>query len=80
MPPTIPADPLAQSDREERITTWLEGRHMPDAWKIAPALADAGVDVPKLESLACPGGRRGAVRCAHSHRFHPYDCQADQRD
>ncbi len=52
----IPADPLAQSDREERITTWLEGRHMPDAWKIAPALADAGVDVPKLENLAAQVG------------------------
>ena len=52
----IPADPLAQSDREERITTWLEGRHVPDAWKIAPALTDAGVDIPKLESLAAQVG------------------------
>jgi signal transduction histidine kinase len=50
--PTVPADPLAQSDREERITTWLEGRHTPEAWRIAPALADMGVDVPKLEGLA----------------------------
>ena len=54
--PTVPPDPLAQSDREERITTWLEGRHMPEAWKIAPALADAGVDIPKLESLAAQVG------------------------
>jgi signal transduction histidine kinase len=30
----IPADALAQSDREERITTWLEARRVPDAWKI----------------------------------------------
>jgi signal transduction histidine kinase len=52
----ISADPLAQSDREERVATWLEGRHMPDAWKIAPALTDAGVDVPKLESLAAQVG------------------------
>jgi signal transduction histidine kinase len=54
--PTISTDPLAQSDREERISTWLEGRHVPDAWKIAPALADAGVEVPKLESLASTVG------------------------
>ena len=54
--PTVPADPLAQSDREERITTWLEGRHTPEAWKIAPGLADMGVDVPKLESLAAHVG------------------------
>ncbi len=46
------ADPLAQSDREERITTWLEARHMPDAWKIAPAIADACIEIAKLECLA----------------------------
>ena len=46
------ADPLAQSDYEERIIRWLEERHLPDAWKIAPAIADAGVEIPKLESLA----------------------------
>ena len=45
-------DPLAQSDREEQITTWLEGRQVPEAWKVAAVLADAGVDAPKLESLA----------------------------
>jgi signal transduction histidine kinase len=50
--PTNSADPLAQGDREERITTWLEARHVPDAWKIAPPIADAGVEIPKLESLA----------------------------
>jgi signal transduction histidine kinase len=49
---TMDADPLAQSDREERIATWLEGRHAPQAWKVAPALADVGVDIPKLEALA----------------------------
>lgn len=48
----VSADPLAQSDHEESITTWLEARHVPDAWKIAPAIADAGVQIPKLESLA----------------------------
>jgi signal transduction histidine kinase len=54
--PPIPADTLAQSDREERVTTWLESRHVPEAWKIAPSLTDAGVDIPKLESLAAQVG------------------------
>jgi len=54
--PAIPADPLAQSDREERITAWLEERRVPDAWKIAPSLTDAGVDIPKLDSLAAHVG------------------------
>jgi signal transduction histidine kinase len=53
---TIPADPLAQADREERVTAWLEARHVPDAWKISPAIADAGVDIPRLESLAAHVG------------------------
>ena len=51
-----PADPLAQSDREESITAWLENRKVPDAWRIAPVLADAGVEVPKLECLAAQVG------------------------
>jgi len=50
--PYASTDPLAQSDREERITIWLEARHVPDAWKIAPAIADTGVEIPKLEKLA----------------------------
>ncbi len=54
--PTIPADPLAQSDREERITSWLESRHVPEAWKVAPSLTDAGVEIPKLQSLAAQVG------------------------
>jgi signal transduction histidine kinase len=54
--PQPAADPLAQSDREERISAWLAERKMPDAWKYAPILADVGVDVPKLESLAAKVG------------------------
>ena len=51
-----PSDPLAQNDREERNTAWLEGRRMPEVWKVAPVLADAGVEVAKLESLAAEVG------------------------
>jgi signal transduction histidine kinase len=54
--PAIPADPLAQSDREEQIVNWLEGHRVPDAWKIAPVLADVGVEAPRLESLAAEVG------------------------
>jgi signal transduction histidine kinase len=49
---SISADPLALSDHEERITAWLVARHMPEAWKIAPVIADAGVEISKLEMLA----------------------------
>ncbi len=46
-----PVDPLAQSDREELLTAWLERHQIPDSWKIAPVLADAGVGVSSLECL-----------------------------
>jgi signal transduction histidine kinase len=48
----VSAEPLALSDREERITEWLEARNVPDTWKIAPVIADVGVEIPKLECLA----------------------------
>ena len=54
--PTVSADPLAQSDREEQITAWLEDHNVQDAWKIAPPFADAGVDIFKLETLAAQVG------------------------
>lgn len=59
--PKTPIDPLAQSDREERITSWLEARKVPDAWKIAPILADGGAEVSRLESLSSEVGP--AVLC-----------------
>jgi signal transduction histidine kinase len=45
------ADPLAQSDREDRITEWLEAHGVRESWKPAPVLAEAGVEPPKLETL-----------------------------
>ena len=51
-------DPLAQSDREESIAGWLEGRRIPDSWKIAPVLADVGVEAPTLENLASEVGEK----------------------
>ncbi len=51
-------DPLAQSDREEAITAWLERREVPDVWKIAPVLADAGVEVTALENLLAEVGEK----------------------
>lgn len=53
---TRSTDPLAQSDREERINSWLEAHRVLDAWKIAPALADTCVDIDKLDLLASQVG------------------------
>jgi signal transduction histidine kinase len=50
--PSISPDPLELSDREERITAWLEGRQVKEAWKIAPVLAESCVETEGLEGLA----------------------------
>jgi len=50
------ADPLVQSDREERITEWLEAHHVTESWKLASVLAEAGVETPKLDTLCATLG------------------------
>jgi signal transduction histidine kinase len=45
------ADPLVQSDREERITEWLEAHRVTESWKLASVLAEADVETPKLDTL-----------------------------
>jgi signal transduction histidine kinase len=55
---TSAVDPLAQSDREERITSWLEKHQIPEPWKIAPVLAEAGAEVPTLENLSAEVGEK----------------------
>ncbi|MEL6130634.1 MAG: ATP-binding protein [Cyanobacteria bacterium J06628_4] len=44
-------DPLAQGDREDALTDWLEDYGVPDAWKIAEPLAAGKVEPAKLEHL-----------------------------
>jgi signal transduction histidine kinase len=47
-----PVDPLALADLEERLMSWLEDRGVTNGWRIAPALAAAGVDVEWCERVA----------------------------
>jgi signal transduction histidine kinase len=44
-------DPLELSDREERVTAWLEKHDIADSWKIAATLAEGCVDEPQLEKF-----------------------------
>jgi signal transduction histidine kinase len=43
---------LAQSDREDSITRWLETHAVGDAWQVAPTLAEANVTNELLNELA----------------------------
>jgi signal transduction histidine kinase len=51
-PSTASVDPLAVADREEELSNWLEAHGVDDAWRIAPALAAAGVDAAWCERAA----------------------------
>ncbi len=44
-------DPLQYSYREEELTRWLEEGGVEDAWDLASTFAQAGLDVPALESV-----------------------------
>ena len=47
-----PLDALAQSDREEEISSWLQRRGVPEPWKLATPLVEAGIDPACLAALA----------------------------
>lgn len=50
-PPAAALDPLARSDREEELQTWLEGSGIAESWELAPALVEAGWDRTRLQAM-----------------------------
>lgn len=44
--------PLAVNDREDLVLRWLETHNIPEAWKIAPALAETKLPPDLLDELA----------------------------
>ena len=44
-------DAVARSDREERITSWLEEHGVARPWELAPLLVDRGVTAEKLSAM-----------------------------
>ncbi len=51
-----PLDALALSDREERLTTWLQAHNIESYWTIAPSLAESCVDPGCLDEIAAAIG------------------------
>jgi signal transduction histidine kinase len=47
----VPLDPIAQTDREDELTRWMESNGVAEPWKLAPTFASAGLDVAWLDSL-----------------------------
>jgi signal transduction histidine kinase len=63
-PEVAAANPLSVSDREQQFIDWLEAHHVPDAWAVAPALAQANLPLTSLDELASivhPGAVPAAV-------------------
>jgi signal transduction histidine kinase len=55
---------LSVSDHEQQLLDWLETHQVPDAWAVAPALAQANLPVSSLDELAAmvnPVALPGAV-------------------
>jgi signal transduction histidine kinase len=50
-------DEFERVEREEAIQSWLESKDVPDAWKLSPSLADAGLTDAQLASFAAPAGK-----------------------
>ena len=51
-PQPTDADPMLVVDRENSLLVWLEQHKVPNAWSIAPSLAEANVPIRSLEELA----------------------------
>jgi signal transduction histidine kinase len=49
-------DEFARVEREEAIQSWLEGRGVADAWKLAPLLADANLTDAQMDGFAGAAG------------------------
>jgi len=47
----VALDPLAQSDLESALQSWLEQRGLSDAWQLAPTLVSHGWDIDSLSAL-----------------------------
>jgi hypothetical protein len=54
--PATSSNPLEISDREQRLTEWLEARGVPEAWKMAPTLGESCIEHAELEGLAAEIG------------------------
>ena len=50
--PAAYLDPLARSDLEYDLESWLDEHDVPDAWELAPTLVNLGYDTAGLASLA----------------------------
>ena len=47
-----PLDPIAQSDREEELITWLDAHDVANSYELAPTFVMTGLDTASLDEIA----------------------------
>lgn len=45
-------DPLTQSDKEDKVSDWLEMHEVDKGWQLAPTFVSAGIDTEKLDRIS----------------------------
>ncbi len=48
----LPLEPLAQSDREDELASWLEDRGIASGWELTPTFVESGLDTAWFDTLA----------------------------
>src|SRR5271154_5108317 len=48
---SAPLSPIEQSDREEELTSWMDGHSVSESWKLAPILVEARIAPAELDEL-----------------------------
>ena len=48
----LPLEPLAQSDREDELASWLENHDIASGWELAPTFVEASLDTAWFDILA----------------------------
>lgn len=56
-PPSRPMTSMERGDCEQVLEEWMEAHGISEPWKVAPTLAEAGIDTAKLTSMAEAVGR-----------------------
>jgi signal transduction histidine kinase len=71
-------DEFTRVEREEAIQTWLEAHKVPEAWKLAPLLAETTVTDEHLNSLAAVAGAAAGPELLRFATLLEMECIAEE--
>ena len=71
-------DEFARMEREETITAWLDDHKVPEAWKLAPLLAETNITTGQLDSLASVAGAAAGPELLRFATILEMECIAEE--